>query len=238
MDFAQLMQVWVSASLMVFVLSFLHSENPLYRLAEHIYVGAAAGYFIVIGIQSVYSLGIVQILKGNAIYFVPIVAGLLMFATFAKKTSWTVRYPMALLIGVGAGLALRATPKAQIFDQIADTITIIGRNPSATFDNIIVFVAVITATIYFIFTREIKGFFAHVPKVGRFFLMIAFGAAYGGTILMRLGQFVPQMQFLLSRDTLMATGVALMLVIAVLGYSFTKTKQQKTKREDEARTPL
>jgi hypothetical protein len=36
--------IWVGALLTLFVFSFLYRDNPLYKFAEHLFVGVSAGY--------------------------------------------------------------------------------------------------------------------------------------------------------------------------------------------------
>ena len=45
--------VWVAALLTLFVFSFLYKDNPLYKLAEHLFVGVSAGYYIVLNFWTV-----------------------------------------------------------------------------------------------------------------------------------------------------------------------------------------
>ena len=39
--------IWVAAFFTLFILSFLYKDNPLYKIAEHIFVGVSAGYIAV-----------------------------------------------------------------------------------------------------------------------------------------------------------------------------------------------
>ena len=40
--------IWVGALLTLCIFSFLYKDNPLYKLADHLFVGVSAGYFIVL----------------------------------------------------------------------------------------------------------------------------------------------------------------------------------------------
>jgi len=42
-------EVWTAALLTLMVFSFLWRDNPLYKLAEHIFVGVSAAYWMVVG---------------------------------------------------------------------------------------------------------------------------------------------------------------------------------------------
>src|SRR3972149_1763117 len=44
-------ETWVAAFLTLCVFSFLYKDNPFYRFAEHLFVGAAAGYLLAVQYQ-------------------------------------------------------------------------------------------------------------------------------------------------------------------------------------------
>lgn len=64
--------------------------------------------------------------------------------------------------------------------------------------NLIIILGVITTLVYFFFSMEHKGFVGKVSRVGITFIMIAFGAAFGYTIMARISLFIGRIQFLLS----------------------------------------
>ena len=45
--------IWLAALLTLFVFSFLYKDNPLYKFAEHLFVGVSAGYYIVLNFWTV-----------------------------------------------------------------------------------------------------------------------------------------------------------------------------------------
>jgi hypothetical protein len=204
----------------------LYKENPLYRIAEHIFIGAAAGYAIVLGLSSVYTKAIVPMSVGNFTYIIPLILGLLIFGVLSKRHYWIGRYPIALLVGAGTGLSIRAMPKANIIAQIAPTLSIVSEDISITISNIILWIAVFSAIIYFIFTIQYKGTygktFENIGKIGRYLMFAAFGTSYGGTIMTRLAILIPQVQRLVSPQNAIATVVGLILFILVLYYKVEK----------------
>ena len=58
-------------------------------------------------------------------------------------------------------------------------------------------IGTVTSLVYFLFTLQKKGFQGGVSKVGRVTMMIAFGAAFGNTVMARVSLFLGRMQFLL-----------------------------------------
>ena len=61
----------------------------------------------------------------------------------------------------------------------------------------LIIVGVITGIIYFFFSREHKGVFGGFAKVGIWFLMVAFGASFGYTIMARVSLLIGRLFFLL-----------------------------------------
>ena len=53
MNMTQDFGVWVAAVLTLFIFSFLYKDNPLYKFAEHLFVGVSAGYYIVLNYWTV-----------------------------------------------------------------------------------------------------------------------------------------------------------------------------------------
>jgi hypothetical protein len=61
----------------------------------------------------------------------------------------------------------------------------------------VVIVGVITGIIYFFFSKEHKGVFGGLARIGVWFLMIAFGASFGYTVMARISLLIGRMYFLL-----------------------------------------
>ncbi len=136
--------LWVAAILTLCIYSFLYRDNPFYRFAEHLFVGISVGYGIVIAIhQGVIPLaweplseafdslwieitGDVTPESRQALWglfrIIPIFIGLLFFARLSPTYTWLIRYPIAILIGFGAGVAIPNVLQANIFKQTQGTV--------------------------------------------------------------------------------------------------------------------
>ena len=53
MSLSHELSVWLAALLTLFIFSFLYKDNPLYKFAEHLFVGVSAGYYIVLNFWTV-----------------------------------------------------------------------------------------------------------------------------------------------------------------------------------------
>ena len=58
--------IWIGAFLTLCIFSILHKENPFYRLAEHLYVGLAAGQAIAMGWLNVKNMSVTPLKIGRA----------------------------------------------------------------------------------------------------------------------------------------------------------------------------
>lgn len=190
--------IWVSAILTIAVLTFIYRENPLSRIAEHALIAVTVGNIFVQAAK--YAIGTL----GSGDYFFLLLSftlGALLYTAFSKKYSHLARWPTALLIGVGVGISLRATPDVQIIRQITATAVPLINTADflATVNNILIFVIVTTVLLYFSYTQkfELKGRLSRVGDFARLAMMAAFGATFGGTVATRIAFLVSRLQFLL-----------------------------------------
>ncbi|MEC7730627.1 MAG: hypothetical protein VX497_05010, partial [Candidatus Neomarinimicrobiota bacterium] len=64
--------------------------------------------------------------------------------------------------------------------------------------NIIIIIGVLSAIVYLFFSIEHKGFVGKTAKLGIWFLMITFGAAFGYTVMGRIALLAIRVEFLLN----------------------------------------
>ncbi len=229
----ELFGIWVAAFLTLCIYSFLYRDNPFYRFAEHLFVGISVGYGIVIAIhQGVIPLAWEPLSEAvsalwteiigettpetrSALWglfkIIPIVIGLLFFARLSPRHNWLVRYPIAILIGFGAGIAIPNMLQANIFEQTRATIEpfgtigpIVDVPPEARlstldiFGAILMVIGVICTLTYFFFSVEHRGPINWLSKVGIAFLMVGFGAAFGNTVMGRVALMIHRVGFLIN----------------------------------------
>ena len=203
--------IWVAAFLTLCIYSFLYQDNPFYRFAEHLFIGLAVGYGIVITVHQ----GLIpfawnplqQAVTGEAsrwglLNLIPICIGLLFFARLLPGHSWLIRYPLAILIGVGSGIAIPNVLQADIFAQTHGTLTPFSQigmlSTFEIFGAIFMVIGVISTLTYFFFSVEHRGPIAGISKIGIAFLMIGFGSAFGNTVMGRVALLIQRVDFLLN----------------------------------------
>ena len=64
--------------------------------------------------------------------------------------------------------------------------------------NIIIVIGVLSSIVYFFFSIEQKGYVGKTAKLGIWFLMITFGAAFGYTVMGRIALLAIRIEFLLN----------------------------------------
>jgi hypothetical protein len=194
--------LWITlgALLTLFTFSFLYKDNPFYKFAEHLVVGVSAGYFVVLLIWTSLKPKLWDTVVGNFshewFYILPAILGIMMWFRFSRKLSWVSRYPIAVYIGIGSGLAIPLNMQNYVNRQLTATMIPVGFGSIETFWNIFIVVGVICGVIYFFFSKEHKGLFGGFAKVGIWVLMIGFGASFGFTVMARISLFVNRISFL------------------------------------------
>ena len=215
---AQIVGIWLQAAFTLAILSFLWSDNPVYKLAEHIFVGISAGYGVVlIWQQAVLPLLLFRIfphigagVEGSPNYWVviPGVLGVLMLSRFVPRYDWLSRWPIAFVVGYAAGVGIPATVQAFILKQIHGTVeplqavreVALGTGAAGVldaFNAILLLLGVICTLSYFYFSLPHRGLLGWTSRIGIWFLMVAFGAGFGNTVMARISLLIGRVQFLL-----------------------------------------
>lgn len=185
--------IWAGAFLTLAIFSFLYKDNPFYRFAERLFIGATLGYSIALTWHNVLKPKLIFPLQHNEYHLIiPMCLGLLYFSRFFPKQAWLSRWPMAFTIGVGSGLSFPLTMQAYIFRQLQGTMI-----TALTFSNLVLFVGVVTTLTYFYFSTEHKRVIGGIARIGIWYMMLSFGAAFGYTVMARVSLLIGRFQFLL-----------------------------------------
>ena len=187
---------WIAAGLTLAIFSFLYKDNPFYKFAEHLFVGVSAAFAILYTWAfDVYPMLVDRFITGHGlerwILVVPTVFGLLMLARWFPKVSWLSRWAIALTVGIAAGLGITGQIQGILLPQIAGTLL-----PLNSANNIILIVGVIVTLVYFYFSVAQKGVVRLGSRLGMVFIMVAFGASFGYTVMARISLLIGRLHFL------------------------------------------
>ena len=197
-----MISTWIAALLTLCVFSFLYKDNPFYRFAEHLFVGAAAGYLLAVQWQSVLIPNVWMPLTHDRdlVVLIPLALGLMMLARLWEKGAGIARWSIAFYVGIYSGVAIPGYMQAQIFAQLADAAKPWPPGWAAV-SSALIFVGFLTVLAYFFFSLPHRGVHGAAARVGVYFLMVAFGASFGYTVMARVSLLISRVQFLL-RDWL------------------------------------
>ena len=210
---------WLAALFTLCILSFLYGDNPLYKLAEAVFVGVSAAYWMVVGfwtgiVQNLFSKlapdlirssllpGLPESQEQELIYLVPLLLSVLMLMRLSPVGGWVSRWALAFFIGATAGIRLLGYLQSDFIRQIQSTIlplVVVGTQGfdfAASVQNLTIVVGVLSCLVYFFFSIEHKGVVGGVSRLGIWFLMITFGAGFGYTVMGRIALMAQRLEFL------------------------------------------
>jgi hypothetical protein len=216
------LEVWIGSLLTLMIMSFLYRDNPFYKFAEHLFVGVSAAYWMVIGVWTTLLPNMIfkihppvarSILPAVAEsprelhYIVPGIFGLLMLTRLIARIGWLSRWALAFVVGTTAGYNFVRYLQSDFMPQIAATLRPVlvfeaGKfSLGMTISHVVLVVGVLAGLVYFFFSKEHKGVFGGISRVGIWVLLVAFGASFGYTVMARISLLLGRFQFLL-RDWL------------------------------------
>lgn len=224
---AEIIGIIIAAGLTLVMYSFLYRDNPLFKIAENLYVGVALGYGAIMTWRLSLRPEVVDPIfraptgaaLGEALLHrvVPITLGLLLLTRLSRKHAWLSRYAYGLLIGWGSGIGIVVVTHSYILKQLQAAVAPIqaavtgGATPgpaalsgawfTGVFFPIVGSLAVLVGTVavlFHFFFSVAHGRVGHgVSRLGIWFLMVAFGASFGYTVMGRLSLLIGRVRFLL-----------------------------------------
>jgi len=184
--------IWIAAGCTIFMYSYLIGDNPLFKFAEHLYIGISAAHAVVLGYQNIQEMAWKPLIGGKAVMLVPLLFGLLLYTRFVKDWSSLSRIPIAFLTGLAAALAIRGAIDASFIKQIAATMV-----PITNMSVFLTMAMVATTISYFFFTTGSQlAPVRYSAQLGRWVMMVAFGSAFGNTVMARMSLVIGRLQFL------------------------------------------
>ncbi len=193
--------------LTLFIYSYLVGDNPLYRISVHLLVGVSAAYAVVVVVQQLL-LPIWRQVQANptdpesVIWLVPVLFVLMLLARRLPSVSWLGNTTLALLIGVGAAVALLGSLTGTLWPQIVDV------QPTSPVQGVIVAVLTVCTLLAFQFTTlrprssgawQPAVWQQGVTAVGRIVLTITFGALFAALVSTGLILLAERLNFFLTQ---------------------------------------
>lgn len=235
------MNTWIRALGVIVtlcILTILYKDNPLFRFVEHIFIGLATGYGLVLlwfrlvepeWFTPMMPKSLVHNGQGHWWMISALLLGALFFTVYTPKLAWMNRFAVSVFMGWAAGNALqefmgllgpqfvaafKATPLSKGAHEavLGNNIHLWGQWYLHPWTLLALLVMTFVLS-YFVFSVEHKSKIIRVPSsLGRYFLMITLGAIFGTTVMGRFSLIIERLNFL--KDAFADWGMALWHLLA------------------------
>ncbi len=217
----------LAAVLTLVTLSYIFGDHPLFRLVLHIFIGAAAGYAAAIAVQDVIlpqlvfpAIALASGASGANAVDVGVRLGLsaLLLTKLSPRTARFGNPVMAMLVGVGAALAIggaiqgtllpQINTSAQIFDVAGFDLALqggyYGESLQIILQGMLALLATVSTLAYFHFGAEARGKQAPLRNIlvdvlawaGSIFIAITLATLFSGVLLSGMGALTERLDFL------------------------------------------
>lgn len=207
---------WVAVFLTLAIFSFLYKDNPLFKLVEHLFAGVASAYVFCSQWHTVVKPNLIdpalssKTPAGERLFLiVPFFLCLCMLTRIIPKWGWVSRWPLAFIIGFYAGTNIPHFLETNVVKQIESTweqpLVVENEDTLAAVEdstkNIVFLLGVISVLTFFYFSIPHTGSVGRpigiLSQVGRYFMMVAFGATFANAVMGRVSVLIGSLGLLL-----------------------------------------
>lgn len=203
----------IAALLSICILSRAVADNPFFRFAQSVLIGTALGYIAAVIVRDVLVLPIDALIFGAASLerWIPMIAGLVLGALLITRFgpqwgSHLANYPLALLIGVGAALALVGAVRGTLIPLLLATmrIPLLTGDLSSQIGALILVLLTMTTLLAFRYTSSARRvardgsprqrpFATMVQQASRGAVLVAFGVFFAAAVTTYISALVEQL---------------------------------------------
>ncbi len=204
---ADLSGLLLGFSFTIFIFSYIVGDNFLFRLATHIFIGAAAGYASIVTIYNVILPQLIfPLIDGGREEMILtislLIPSILLLAKISPRFSKIGNPAIAILVGIGAAAAIGGAIFGTIFPQTTASINVFETNNFI--DGAILLVGTLVTFLYFQFgtraDRPQRPAIAQGTKLmrwlGKIFIAVSFGALFAGVYIAALTALIERFTFL------------------------------------------
>jgi hypothetical protein len=193
--------IWIAAFLTLAALSFLYKDNPFFRFAESLFAGVSLGYYVGIVLNQTLVPNLIAPMRHdfgqNWDLLVPGLLGVMLYMRYLPKVGWISRYALAIYVTYYIGVEFTRRIHGEVLPQIGRAMLPLAHFDFQTFVSAVFVVGVFSVLIYFFFSREHDAITRPLSRLGVYFLMISFGAAFGFTVMGRVALLIGRLNFLI-----------------------------------------
>lgn len=218
------LQTFIAGICCFAIYSFLIKENSFYRFFEHLFIGIATGYTVMIYFinflwpeifRPLFGLDRIAYPDGTypepyqwnyLLFLIPILFGSLYYCILSRKLAWLAELAIGFSLGIGSGLFIKGFFR-EVIPQVVDSFRplYVPAEPNGPIDlgaslgNLLFVIILLSALTYFFFTFERRegGAIEKISATGRWMMMGCFGAFFGTTIMARMALLVERLEFLI-----------------------------------------
>jgi hypothetical protein len=140
---------------------------------------------------------LVQDFGHNWDLIVPGLLGLLLYVRAVPRIGWVSRYALAIYVAYYIGVDFTRRIQGEVLPQIAKTMMPLSALNATTLVSLIFIVGVYCVLTYFFFSKEQNAITKPLARIGIWFLMVSFGAAFGFTVMGRVALLIGRLNFLI-----------------------------------------
>lgn len=216
---SELIMTVVGFVLTLLVFSYLLGDNPFFRFVSALLVGVSLGYFtIIIVYQVILARLVAPIYQGNLLTIVPAVLSGLLLLKLSPRLSPYANTSMALLVGVGAAVAVGGAVVGTLFGQVKAALSGFGPQMVAGGPQ---WLLIAEASFFLLGTISSLAYFSFSAKkrankeprrpiivsifagIGKLFVAITLGAVFAGVLTAAISALVERSSFLLNTLSLL-----------------------------------
>jgi len=187
--------IWISAFFTICSFTLLYGDNPLFRIGEYTFAGTVVAHGFVTGIQTLYGNYIPLFQGQDPMAAISLILAVMSLFIVWKKYAWIASFPIAVMIGVGTGVSVRALVSTDIIGNITATISeaglILVGNPADGLGYAVRVIFTIVCTSYLLFTVLHRGpgsrTMSYLRTIGKYFFLVYLGLSVGNGVMQLSG---------------------------------------------------
>jgi len=214
----EIISALVGFLLTLMVFSYLIGDNPLFRIAVYLFIGVSSGYAATVVVHYVLipRLGSFQSKDFNQLILgiIPLLLGVTLLAKLSPRISWIGNIAMAVLVGVGAAVAIGGALLGTLMPQLGAAINTLDVSSAGSGLGVAskLLQGVVTlggtvftlASFHFSAGRAADGTskrnpaFEGIAWVGRLFIAITLGVLFAGVYMSALTAMIERLSFVIN----------------------------------------
>jgi len=110
---------WLGIFLTFCILSFLYKDNPIYKFAEHVFIGVSIGYVVTKQYYDTLRPKLIDnLVEGRLWYLLGLALSLMLLAKLWRRWGWVGRWPIAFVVAFYAGLQVNGMAQGDLGKQL------------------------------------------------------------------------------------------------------------------------